>query len=137
MAENEIRVTLPGGSLVDAAFKGFTIRTDQPAYAGGTNTAPSPFDLFLVSLATCAGFYVLSFCQERKIPADGITLSMTMERPPKSRLITRIAIAIALPASFPAKYKDAVVRAADQCTVKAHLAEPPAFAITASIAANP
>ena len=39
MADSSIQVVLPGGSRVDAAFKGFTIKTDQPAYAGGDNTA--------------------------------------------------------------------------------------------------
>lgn len=134
MPDNEILVTLPGGSRVDARFRGFTIATDQPAYAGGTNTAPSPFDLFLGSLATCAGYYVLAFCRERQIPTDGITLIQRMERIPPSKLITKIAIEILLPAGFPVKYKDAVIKAADQCAVKAHLASPPDFEITSSIA---
>jgi len=134
MPDNEILVTLPGGSRVDARFRGFSIATDQPAYAGGANTAPSPFDLFLGSLATCAGYYVLAFCRERHIPTDGITLIQRMERIPPSKLITKIAIEIRLPAGFPVKYKDAVIKAADQCAVKAHLAFPPDFEITSSIA---
>lgn len=134
MSDNEILVTLPGGSRVDARFRGFTIATDQPAYAGGTNTAPSPFDLFLGSLATCAGYYVLAFCRERQILTDGITLIQRMERIPPAKLITKIAIEIRLPAGFPVKYKDAVIKAADQCAVKAHLASPPDFEITSSIA---
>jgi len=134
MPNPQIHVTLPGGSRVDALYRGFTIRTDQPVAAGGTNSAPSPFDLFLGSLATCAGYYVLSFCQERKIPAEGITLTMTTEKTPSSKLITKVAIAIHLPAGFPEKYKTAVIRAAGSCAVKAHLAFPPDFEITAEIA---
>jgi ribosomal protein S12 methylthiotransferase accessory factor len=45
-----------------------------------------------------------------------------------------IRIEILLPAGFPAKYKDAVRKAADQCAVKAHLAFPPDFEITSTIA---
>jgi ribosomal protein S12 methylthiotransferase accessory factor len=131
MSDQEIRVTLPGGSRVNAEYRGFTMATDQPIHAGGTNTAPAPFDLFLGSLATCAGYYVLAFCRERKIAADGIALSMSMERPQGSKLITKIAIAIHLPPGFPEKYKGAVVKAADACAVKAHLQHPPAFEITA------
>ncbi|MGD0782205.1 MAG: osmotically inducible protein C, partial [Candidatus Aminicenantales bacterium] len=78
-----------------------------------------------------AGYYVLAFCRERKIAADGIALSMSMERPQGSKLITKIAIAIHLPPGFPEKYKGAVVKAADACAVKAHLQHPPAFEITA------
>ncbi len=131
MSDHEIRVTLPGGSRVDAEYRGFTMATDQPVQAGGTNSAPAPFDLFLGSLATCAGYYVLAFCRERRIATDGITLSMATERPQGSKLITRIAIAIHLPPGFPEKYRSAVVKAADACTVKAHLLHPPAFEITA------
>jgi ribosomal protein S12 methylthiotransferase accessory factor len=119
---------------VEALWKGFTIATDQPIQAGGGNTAPSPFDLFLASLATCAGYYVLAFCQERKIPTEGITLVQRMERGPKSKLIEMVRIEIRLPAGFPVKYKDAVIKVADQCAVKAHLAFPPDFEITSRIA---
>ena len=63
--EDEMRVTFPGGKKVDAEYKGFVIRTDQPVHQGGEGTAPAPFDLFLASIATCAGIYVLSFCQNR------------------------------------------------------------------------
>jgi ribosomal protein S12 methylthiotransferase accessory factor len=128
-----IKVTFPGGVLVDAAFKGFTFKTDQPAYAGGTGSAPSPFDLFLASLATCAGYFVASFCEERKIPTAGLEVTMRTERDPKTRMIVRIAIEISLPPGFPEKYKAAVIKAADQCTVKRHILAPPAFDITAAI----
>ncbi len=136
MNDNQILVRLPGGSRVEALWRGFTIATDQPVKAGGTGSAPSPFDLFLASLATCAGYYVLAFCQERRIPTDGISLVQTMERGPKSKLIEMVRIEIKLPAGFPAKYKEAVCKAADQCAVKAHLAFPPDFEIVSTIEAG-
>ena len=49
----ELTVTFPGGKKVNAEFKGFTIKTDQPQTNGGDGTAPSPFDLFLASIGTC------------------------------------------------------------------------------------
>jgi ribosomal protein S12 methylthiotransferase accessory factor len=131
MPDHEIRITLPGGHRVDAEYRGFTISTDQPVHAGGTNTAPAPFDLFLGSLATCAGYYVLAFCRERQIATEGITLTMTMEKPQGSKLYTKIGIIIHLPAGFPEKYRAAVIKAADTCAVKAHIMNPPAFMITA------
>ena len=130
--DEPIRVSFPGGVRVDADFKGFTFKTDQPAYAGGTGTQPSPFDLFLASLATCAGYYVVSFCEERKIPSEGLELTLRMERDPNTHLIGLIAIDISLPPGFPEKYKAAVVKAADQCTVKKVILNPPAFEITAA-----
>ena len=67
-----MQVTFPGNMKVEAYFKGYTITTDQPKDEGGDESAPSPFDLFLASIATCAGYYVLSFCQKRNISADKI-----------------------------------------------------------------
>ncbi len=133
MADQEIKVTFPGGLKVDAEYKGFLIRTDQPVYSGGEETAPAPFDLFLVSLATCAGFYVVAFCRERNIPTDKASVVMKMEKNPESKMIGRMAIEIRLPSDFPEKYLKAVIRAVDVCTVKAHLERPPAIEIQAKI----
>jgi ribosomal protein S12 methylthiotransferase accessory factor len=127
----DMLVTLPGGKKVTAQYKGFTIQTDQPESDGGEGSAASPFDLFLTSIGTCAGYYVLAFCQSRQIPTQGISVGVTFQRSPEKKLVETIAIEILLPADFPDKYKEAVVRAAETCTVKKHLAHPPTITITA------
>ena len=125
MSDNDFKVSFPGGVKVDAAFREFTIHTDQPVRDGGDNSAPSPFIYFLASLATCAGYYVLSFCRSRKIPTEGIELTMKTQREAKGKMVSLVEIEISLPPDFPEKYVSAVVKAADQCTVKAHLQYPP------------
>jgi ribosomal protein S12 methylthiotransferase accessory factor len=122
-----MEISFPGGVAVEAVQSGITVRTDQPVKAGGGGSAPSPFDLFLVSIGTCAGYYALRFCQERKISTDGLALKMDWERDPETKLIAKLKISITLPAGFPEKYREAIVRAADQCTVKKHLVHPPAI----------
>jgi ribosomal protein S12 methylthiotransferase accessory factor len=131
--DEPIKVTFPGGVRVDASSKGFTFKTDQPAYAGGTGTQPSPFDLFLASLATCSGYFVVSFCEERQIPTEGLEITMRTERDPKTRRVGLIAIEISLPQGFPEKYKTAVVKAADECTVKKLILNPPVFEIRTAV----
>jgi ribosomal protein S12 methylthiotransferase accessory factor len=39
--------------------------------------------------------------------------------------------------AFPEKYRDAIVRAADQCAVKRHILEPPRFEVVAVPAGQP
>jgi putative redox protein len=129
MAGNELRVILGEGLKVDVETKGFLIKTDQPVHQGGGGTAPSPFDYFLASIAACAGFYVLEFCRTRKLATDEIKVTMTTERGAVSKMVEKVAIAVDLPAEFPEKYTAAVVRAIDQCTVKAHILKAPAFEI--------
>ena len=122
-------VSFPGGKRVDADYSGFTIRTDQPPRAGGEGSAPQPFDLFLASIATCAGIYVKGFCDSRQIPTDGLGLEMQIERDPTTHRVAKLAIEIRLPTGFPDTHREAVVRAADQCAVKKHIFTPPEFAI--------
>jgi len=131
---NGFEVFFPGGKKVAANYRGFTIATDQPVQGGGEDTAPSPFELFLSSLATCAGFYVLRFCQQRNIPTDDIRLVQRMEYDPRTHMVSGVDIEIILPRDFPAQYREAVVRAAEQCTVKKHLQVPPAIAVRATAA---
>ena len=75
-----MEITFPGGVQVNALFNGFEITTDQPERNGGQNSAPSPFDFFLASLGTCAGFFALRFCQQRDLSTDGLSLQLTSER---------------------------------------------------------
>ena len=129
----DMEIYFAGNKKVSADYKGFTVETDQPTAEGGDGTAPAPFDLFLASLGTCAGFYVLRFMQQRALPTEDARLFMSMERNPKTHLVSRISIKIKLPAGFPEKYEAAVIRAAELCAVKRHLDNPPAFEISTSI----
>lgn len=120
-----MEITFPGGVRVNAQHKGFEIATDQPEQNGGENSAPSPFDLFLVSLGTCAGFFALRFCQQRDLPTEGMRLSLAAEHNPETKRLDRIEITLNLPDGFPAKYRPAIIRATDQCAVKKALDDPP------------
>jgi putative redox protein len=133
MSANEIKIVFGGGLKVDAEYKGFRVLTDQPVHQGGGGTAPSPFDYFLVSLATCAGFYALEFCQARKIPTDRLGVTMATERGEASKMIEKVVITVDLPPGFPEKYRAPIVKAIDHCTVKAHILRPPRFEIVTGL----
>ncbi len=122
-------VDFPGGARVNAHFGSFTVESDQPKPNGGEGAAPTPFELFLASLATCAGFYVLGYCRTRGISPEGIRLVQKLERDAVSKMVKKIRLEIHLPPEFPAKYSSAVIRAAESCLVKKHLENPPAFEI--------
>ncbi|OGD14361.1 MAG: osmotically inducible protein OsmC [Candidatus Aminicenantes bacterium RBG_16_63_14] len=129
MSPKELIVKFGEGLKVDVEYKGFVVKTDQPVRDGGGGTAPAPFDYFLVSLAACAGFYALAFCRERKISTEGLAMTMAAEKGAASKLIDKVTIAVVLPNGFPEKYKFAVVKAIDHCTVKANILQAPQFEI--------
>ncbi len=96
-------------------------------------SAPAPFGLFLASIGTCAGIYVLSFCKQRGLPTDNIRIIQRMDMNPATHMIEHIELDIQLPPDFPEQYKDAVVRSAELCAVKKHLENPPAFDVHVSV----
>lgn len=120
-----MEITFPGGVRVNAHYGSFDITTDQPEKNGGDNSAPSPFDLFLVSLGTCAGFFALRFCQQRQLSTEGMRLSMASEFNAETKRLDRVEITLTLPEGFPEKYRSAILRATDQCAVKRALVDPP------------
>jgi ribosomal protein S12 methylthiotransferase accessory factor len=124
-----MQISFPGGVSVASTFKGHTIVTDQPVAAGGRDTAPAPFDLFLASIGTCAGFYALRFCQERNIDTTDLSVELDVVKDVEKKRVGTIKIELTLPPGFPEKYNDAIRRAVDQCAVKRHIIEPPAFEV--------
>ena len=132
----EMKITFPGGEKVNAEINGRIIPTDQPVEGGGGGTAPSPYDYFLASLGTCAGIYVLSFCQQRGIATEGLLLTQSMEfavAEDGKRKLSKVAMDISLPPGFPEKYRNAIIKTAGLCSVKKVLMDPPEFVITAQV----
>ena len=126
----EMIISFPGGARVDANFGPYTVMTDQPIKGGGEGSAPTPFSVFLSSLGTCAGIYVLGFCKQRGLSTDGIRIiQKVLPNPTKPGMIGKVQMEIQVPAEFPEKYYSALVRSAEQCAVKKHLENPPAFEI--------
>ena len=126
----DITVRFPGGKRVDAQYGDRTVRTDQSVKNGGDGSAPEPFDLFFVSMATCVGIYVLEFCTTRNLDTEGLGVRLLSTFNPDEKRYAEITLNITLPTDFPEKYKSAIWRSANLCTVKKHILNPPEFQIT-------
>src|SRR6266545_5672447 len=102
----EMLIDFPGGSRVDAHFGNFTVPTDQPPM----DSAPSPFEVFLSSIGTCAGIYVLGFCQQRGLSTEGIQILQRIHSNRVTGMVEEIDLEIQVPPTFPAKYYDSLIR---------------------------
>ena len=122
----ELVIDFPGGSRVDAHFGNFTVPTDQPPDA----VAPSPFAVFLSSIGTCAGIYVLGFCRQRNLPTEGLRIIQRVHSDSSTGMVDKIDLEIEVPPEFPEKYRDSLIRSAELCAVKKHLEHPPRIDIT-------
>jgi putative redox protein len=127
----DIEVYFEEGAKVNARLGKHVVKTDQKERGGGEDSAPAPFDYFLVSLATCAGIYVKVFCDRRGIDSSEITIKQKHRVDPQTRKLIGIDMDIILPDDFPDKYREAVIKAADQCAVKRLLKDPPEIEVRA------
>jgi uncharacterized OsmC-like protein len=124
-----IEVRFTGGKLIEAQVGEFTLQTDQPLKYGGKASAPAPFDLFLGSLATCAGIFAWNFCESRQLPTEGLALQMECIDDEKKKMIVQIKFHLTLPDGFPEQYRSSIIRAIDLCAVKQHMQSPPEFSV--------
>ncbi len=129
----EMQIDFPGGNRVDAHFGPYTVLTDQPGRNGEPGVAPTPFELFLASIGTCAGIYVLGFCKQRNLPTEGLRIIERTDRNRLTGMVENVAIEIQVPAGFPEKYLPAMVRSAELCAVKKHIETPPAFKVVTQV----
>jgi len=123
----EMVIRFPGGARVDAHVGEMVITTDQDG------SAPSPFSLFLASLGTCAGIYVLSFLQKRGLPTEDVQIREEVMMDPVTHMVSNITLHIDLPEVFPKKYRNALIKAAELCAVKKHLENPPVMKVETHI----
>lgn len=125
----EMLIDFPGGARVDAHFGPYTVHTDQPPQGGGEGSAPTPFALFLASLGTCAGIYVLGFCRQRGLSTKGIRIIQRLQSNPFSGMVEKVEMEIQVPPDFPEKYRPSLIKSAELCAVKKHMENPPQFEI--------
>ena len=136
----EMEIVFPGGAAVDAHYQVMVQGDDGMRHVSEaiieTNqdgSAPTPFTLFLASMGTCAGIYVVGFCRQRGLSTEGIRIMQRMKSNPATRMIDEVELEIQVPPSFPEKYHQALVRSASQCAVKKHLENPPAFNVHTTV----
>lgn len=127
--KTEMNISFPGGKKATAHVRGFTIHTDQKKESNGDDSAPTPFEMFVVAIGTCTGMVAQDFCRVRGLDTAGLAIDMEYEKDEKNGRYPEITVSIQLPENFPEKYRKPFERAVDQCTVKKHILDPPDFKV--------
>lgn len=114
--------------LSDDRFKieirGHTLTVDQPIDAGGTDTAPTPTELFVAGLTSCVAFYARRYLARHGIPAAGLAVSADYDIGGRPARVTPISVMITPPAALPPERRNAFLAVASHCTVHNTLTEP-------------
>ncbi len=125
-----VTVTWDGGVRFTADIRGHRLAVDQPRQAGGGDTAPSPLELVPASLGTCVAYFVQQFLTARGLDPSGMTVSVTAAGAPNPHRLGRFEVGVRIPAGVPEKYRAAVLRAAETCTVHHTLTHTPDIVVT-------
>jgi putative redox protein len=118
------------GEAYEVRVRGHRLVVDQPAEAGGQDSAPTPTELFVASLASCVAFYAGRFLTRHGYSREGLALSaryeMASDRPAR---VSNIRLLLRVPAGLPPERWAALRAVASHCTVHNSLASPPPVTI--------
>jgi putative redox protein len=105
------------------------VEVDQPADAGGSDTAPTPTELFVSSLASCVAFYAGRYLARHGLSADGLVVRASYEIVPRPARVGRVELSVSLPEGVPEEKRAALLAVASHCTVHNSLQDVPQVAI--------
>jgi len=133
MPAGQLAVTHADGDSYTIVTRGHTVLVDQPIDAGGADTAATPTEMFVGSLASCVAFYAGQFLQRHGLDRHGLSVSadftMAADRPAR---VAAVRLRIAVPAGVPAERRAALLAVASHCTVHNTLQHQPAVNIELS-----
>lgn len=107
-------------------IRGHRLQVDQPTEAGGTDTAPTPTELFAASLATCVAFYAGRYLHRHGLRRTGLRVrtefTMATDRPAR---VASLHVVVVPPPGLSDQRRAALLAVASHCTVHNTLHEPP------------
>lgn len=128
--ENLMEIGFIGGESYEITVRGHRVVVDQPAEAGGDDTAPTPTELFVASLASCIAFYAGRYLTRHGCDRTGLTVSasfdLATERPAR---VSGIRISVKVPTDLPQERWPALNAVVQHCTVHNTLRNPPDISI--------
>ncbi|WP_173059452.1 OsmC family protein [Phytohabitans houttuyneae] len=123
-------VRFVAGESYEVMVREHRVVVDQPVDVGGQDAAPTPTELFVVSLATCVAFYAGRYLSRHGFVRDGLGVSaeyqMATDRPAR---VAAVHLALRVPADLPPERREALVAVASHCTVHNTLVSPPSVTI--------
>jgi uncharacterized OsmC-like protein len=118
------------GDAYTVEVRGHRLLVDQPTEAGGTDTAPTPTELFAASLATCVAFYAGRYLKRHGLRHTGLRVhtefTMATDRPAR---VGSVRVVISLPPALSEQRRAALLAVASHCTVHNTLHEPPEVSV--------
>lgn len=120
-----VEVTPVAGDAFEMRVRGHVMTVDQPRADGGRDTAPTPVELFVASVASCTAHYAGRYLDRHGLSRDGLTVQadyrMADDRPAR---VAALSMTVRAP-SLPAERLAAMRAVVSHCTVSNTLADAP------------
>jgi uncharacterized OsmC-like protein len=124
-ASRRVRVDYEGGDRFRIAVRQHTVTVDQPASDGGEDTAPTPTELFIASLASCVAFYARRFAARHGIPTDGLAVTAEFSMASHPARVGEITLQLHVPVELSPEQQASILAVTSHCTVHSTLMQPP------------
>jgi uncharacterized OsmC-like protein len=109
--------------------RGHSLTVDQPADAGGQDTAPTPTELLVGSLAGCVAYYARRYLARHGLPTDGLTVAASYTMASRPARVSAVRLELTVAHGVPADRRDALLAVASHCTVHKTLITAPEVTI--------
>jgi uncharacterized OsmC-like protein len=135
--EHTVHVEHQGGDRFGIAVRGHTLTVDQPVDAGGEDTAPTPTELLVASLASCVAFYARRYLARHGLPTHGLGVDASFEMGTHPARVSAVDVRLHLPDGVPESRRAPLLAVARHCTVHNTLEHAPDVAIELAEAHTP
>ena len=125
MEHAEVRYV--SGKKFIARNRAHTVTIDLPEGFGGKDEGPTPPEIFMDSLASCVGVYVVGYCNRAGLNTEGLTISVDWKKELKEKpyYIKKIDVKIALPNAEVGSRKEELLSIANSCLIHETLERKP------------
>jgi uncharacterized OsmC-like protein len=125
----EMKIAYKGKKKFMVTTRGQQLLVDQPIEDEGTDEGMTPPEIFVASLATCMGVYVLNYCKNIGINPNDMILSVEWEKTSNPARIGKIKVDIKLPKIKAKDRQQAIIKVAEHCLVHNTIHNPPEISI--------
>jgi uncharacterized OsmC-like protein len=127
-----VEVEYTDGERYEVAVRGHRLVVDQPLPDGGADSAATPTELFVVSLATSVAYYAGRYLARLGLPRDGLRIHAGFEMASRPARVGSVRLRVTVPPGFPPERLAGLHAVASHCTVHNTLRQPPSVDIDIS-----
>jgi putative redox protein len=125
----EMKIAYKGKKKFVVTTRGHQLLVDQPIEDEGSDEGMTPPEIFVASLASCMGVYVLNYCKNIGINPNDMILSVEWEKATNPARLSYIKVDIKLPKIKAKEKEKAIIKVAEHCLVHNTINSPPQISI--------